>query len=147
MTDAHKQNPGRRDRGFATTTKEEARSKTDFTANTSGGGAGCSLQQCPQPGFFPRELFPGRAQAITRAKTVAQLERAIARYAFARLWARRTVRMASDNARAVITHSIIEHAYVRPPAARRPPIIPPKRISEIVMAMDEACREWMEAQG
>lgn len=90
---------------------------------------------------FPPELFAIRAKAIMTAKTPLELHNAIARYAFAEMWARHSTGRGFDLAREVVINSIRNYVSFSPVRLRTR-----KRfIAHVVARMDEAARCAVEA--
>lgn len=92
-----------------------------------------ALRECPT---VAPELFAVRAKAIMTARTRRELHNAIARYAFAAMWARHQTGRGMDLAREVVIHDVQRYASfsaVRPRLRKR-------FIAHVVARMDEAAR-------
>ena len=87
---------------------------------------------------FPlREIFPGRAQAITRATNHVELARAAWRYAFASMFARHATRRLHDLARTVVINDV--ESYARQSQVR--PRLPKRYVAAMVVHADDAARD------
>jgi hypothetical protein len=91
------------------------------------------MRECPK---LPPELFPTRAQAIRTAKTTLALHKAVARYAFAAMWARHSTNRGYDHARLAVINTIVLHAQHSPVRPR----LRVRFIAHVVTLMDEAAR-------
>jgi len=124
MTRAQRKPPTKRASGVEST--ELNQTQVQITAAP----APEALRECPP------ELFAIRAKAIMTATTRRELHSAIARYAFAEMWARHSTGRGFDLARDVVSHSI--HSYASFSQVR--PRIRKRFIAYVVARMDEAAR-------
>jgi len=87
--------------------------------------------------FSAREIFPGRAQAITSATNHFELARAAWRYAFASMFARHATRRPHDLARTVVINDV--ESYARKSQVR--PRLPKRYVAAMVVRADDAARD------